>query len=90
MKSENFKNYMGWSATADTIKVYEHYVDEKDYVVEQHDRLLEKMKKDQEEYLNQLKPRKRAKQPLVEPRNKISQMSEKQHDLMGFINELNS
>ena len=28
------------------MKVYEHYVDEKNYVAEQHDRLLEKMKKD--------------------------------------------
>ncbi|MBJ7986908.1 tyrosine-type recombinase/integrase [Bacillus cereus] len=87
---ERLRIYMNWSEKADTIKVYEHHVDEKDYVAEQHDRLLEKMKKDQEEYLNQLKPRKRAKQSLIEPRNKIAQMSEKQHDLMGFINELNS
>ncbi|MCE0553644.1 hypothetical protein LQK80_08805 [Bacillus thuringiensis] len=82
--------YMNWSEKADTIKVYEHHVDEKDYVVEQHNKLLEMMKKDQEEYLNQLKPRKRFKQPSVEPRNKIAQMSEKQHELMDFINELNS
>ena len=48
------------------------------------------MKKDQEAYLNQLKPRKRIKQPSVEHRNKVVSMSEKQHELMDFINELNS
>ena len=87
---ERLRNYMNWSPKADTMKVYEHYVDEKDYVAEQHDRLLEKMKKDQEEYLNQLKSRKKAKQPSVEPRKKVVQMPEKQHELMDFINELNS
>ncbi|OES45404.1 integrase [Domibacillus iocasae] len=87
---ERLRLYMNWSAKADTMKVYEHYVDEKDYVAEQHDRLLEKMKKEQEEYLNQQKPRKRATQPSVEPENKIIQMSEKEYDLMDFINELNS
>lgn len=87
---ERLRIYMDWSEKADTIKVYEHHVDEKNYLVEQHDRLLEKMKKDQEEYLIQLNPRKRAKNPSIEPRNKITQMSEKQHDLMDFINELNS
>ena len=59
-------------------------------MVEQHDKLLEMMKKDQEAYLNQLKPRKRIKQPSVEHRNKVVSMSEKQHELMDFINELNS
>ena len=87
---ERLRIYMNWSAKADTMKVYEHYVDEKDYVAEQHDKLLEKMRKEQEEYLNQLKPRKRAKQPSVEPRNNVVQMPEKQHELMDFINELNS
>ncbi|UYX52177.1 hypothetical protein M3Y14_27300 [Bacillus thuringiensis] len=87
---EKLRIYMNWSAKADTMKVYEHYVDEKDYVVEQHDKLLEMMKKEQKEYLNQLKPRKRAKQSSVEPRNKVVQMPEKQHEFMDFINELNS
>ncbi|PFZ06325.1 integrase [Bacillus pseudomycoides] len=87
---EKLRIYMNWSPNADTIKVYEHYVDEKDYVAEQHDKLLEMMKKEQETYLNQLKPRKGAKQPSVEPRNKVVQMPEKQHELMDFINELNS
>ena len=31
---EKLRIYMNWSAKADTMKVYEHYVDEKDYVVE--------------------------------------------------------
>ena len=57
---ERLRIYMNWSPKADTMKVYEHYVDEKDYVAEQHDRLLENMKKDQEEYLNQLKSRKKG------------------------------
>jgi len=87
---EQLRIYMSWSPKANTMKVYEHYVDGKDYVAEQHDRLLEMMKKEQEEYLKQLKTRKRAKQPSVEPRNKVVQMPEKQHELMDFINELNS
>ena len=87
---ERLRIYMNWSPKADTMKVYEHYVDEKDYVAEQHDILLERMKKEQEEYLNQLKSRKRVKQPSVEPRNKVVQMPEKQHELIDFINELNS
>ena len=43
---ERLRIYMNWSPKADTMKVYEHYVDEKDYVAEQHDKLLENMKKD--------------------------------------------
>lgn len=87
---EKLRLYMKWSPEADTMKVYEHYVDEKDYVAEQHDRLLEMMKKEQEEYLSGLKPRKRAKQPSVEPQNKVIQIPEKQHELMDFIDELNN
>jgi len=87
---EKLRIYMNWSPKADTMKVYEHYVDEKDYVAEQHDRLLETMKKGEEEYLKQQKPRKRAHQPSVESRNKVAQTHEKQHELMSFIEELNS
>ncbi|RAS80722.1 tyrosine-type recombinase/integrase [Priestia endophytica] len=87
---ERLRIYMNWSAKADTMKVYEHHVDEKDYVAEQHDRLLEMMKKEQEEYLKQLEPRKRANQPSVEPRNKVVQTPEEQHELMDFIDKLNS
>ncbi|MFF2878508.1 tyrosine-type recombinase/integrase [Gottfriedia sp. NPDC057991] len=87
---ERLRIYMNWSPNADTMKIYEHHVDEKDYVAEQHDRLLENMKKEQEEYNKQLKPRKRAKQPSVEPINKIIQLPEKQHELMDIINNLNS
>lgn len=86
---EQLRIYMNWSPKADTIKVYEHYVGERDYVVEVHDKLLKKMKQDQAEYVKQLKPRKRAKQPSVEPRNKVVQMPEKRHELMDFIHELN-
>ncbi|MCC2359089.1 tyrosine-type recombinase/integrase [Bacillus paranthracis] len=86
---ERLRIYMNWSTKADTIKIYEHYVDEKDYVAEQHDKLLETMKKEQEEYLNQLKPHKRAKQPSVEPQNKVVQLSKKQHSLLDRINKMN-
>ncbi|MFK4292417.1 tyrosine-type recombinase/integrase [Bacillus sp. RC250] len=86
---ERLRLYMNWSAKGDTMKVYEHYVDEKDYVAEQHDKLLEMMKKEQEEYLNQLKPCKRAKQPSAESQNKVTQLSKKQHSLLDRINKMN-
>ncbi|MGG0537962.1 MULTISPECIES: tyrosine-type recombinase/integrase [Priestia] len=87
---ERLRIYMNWSAKADTMKVYEHYVDERDYVTVEHRRLLERMNKEEKEYFEEKKPRKRAHQPSVEPRNKVSQMPEKQHELMSFIEELNS
>ncbi|MEK4745020.1 MULTISPECIES: tyrosine-type recombinase/integrase [unclassified Bacillus (in: firmicutes)] len=87
---EQLRIYINWSDKADTMKIYEHYIDERDYVAKVHDKLLKKMKQDQEEYLNPLKPRKKAKQPSVEPRNKVVQIPEKRHELMNFINELNS
>ena len=86
---EKLRIYMNWSPKADTMKIYEHYVDEKNYVAEQHDKLLESMKKQEEEYFNQLKPRKKDKQPSVEPRNKVVQLPEKQHSLLDRINKMN-
>lgn len=88
---KRLRNYMKWSQKADTIKVYEHYVDEKDYVVEQHSKLLESMKKEEEKYFNELKkPRKKVKQSSVEPRNKVIQLPEKQHSLLDRIYKMNS
>ena len=78
---EKLRIYMNWSPKAGTMKIYEHYVDEKNYVAEQHDKLLENMKKHEEEYFNQLKSHKKDKQPSVEPRNKVVQLPEKQHNL---------
>lgn len=86
---ERLRIYMNWSPKADTMKVYEHCIDEKSYVLEQHDRLLENMKKEQESYLNQLKPRKKVTKPSVEPRNKIVQLPEKPHSLLDRINKMN-
>ncbi|MCM3770343.1 site-specific integrase [Priestia aryabhattai] len=87
---ERLRIYMNWSAKADTMKVYEHHVDERDYVTVEHRRFLERMEKEREEYLKERETRKRTHQPSVEPRNKVTQMPEKQHELMSFIEELNS